>query len=183
MGKLTRKGQILRNARQILAREGDAAKRKSAYLHLKERLEEYQRPNRSGSGFKGPLFVVCVAQALQHFPTFYTHAVTRRRKVRAWRTPVEQWWEKRKSEWAQCSCVGCKRAQDGHAGPCTFLAIGDVIQVLYFISGDCLPKVARGTVVSLRGSYKVTVLYEDAEDAEGQKEELDLRDAQWKFVQ
>ena len=174
MGKLLRKRQLMRKAREILAREGDATGRKSAYLHLKERLD-FQR-NDDAPRLKGPLFVVCVAQALQYFPTFYTHAVLRRRKVGSWRTPTEEWWDGRKSEWAQCSRVGCKIARDGHPGACVPLAVSDCIQVLYFVSDDHVPKVARGTVVSLRGPHKVMVRY-----ADGEREKLDLRVAQWKY--
>lgn len=174
MGKVLRKIQLLRHARQILAREGDSTKRKSAYLHLKERLE-FER-NDAAPSFNAPLFVVCVAQALQHFPTFYTHAVIRRRKVGGWRTPSEEWWDGRESEWAQCSRVSCKMTRDGHAGACTPLAVGDSIQVLYFILDDHVPKVAQGTVVRLRGVHQVLVRY-----ADGEKEKLDLRVAQWKY--
>ena len=181
MGKVPRKRQLLRHARQILAREGDSTKRKSAYLHLKERLE-FERNDAAPSSFNGPLFVVCVAQALQHFPTFYTHAVIRRRKVGGWRTPSEEWWDGRESEWAQCSRVGCKMARDGHPGACTPLAVGDNIQVLYFILDDHVPKVARGTVVSLRGSHKVMVCYDVEVEGGEEEEELDLRVAQWKYL-
>lgn len=175
MGKVVGKRQLLRHARQILAREGDTvAKRKAAYLHLKERLGTLE-----GSAtplLQGPLFVVCIAQALYYFPTFYEHAVTRRRKVVAWRTPAEEWWEGRESQWAQCSRIGCKMAQNGHKGACTFLEVDDAIKVMYFVSNDHTPHVARGKVIRRSGKHTVLVRYMD-----GDKEELDLRVAQWKY--